>query len=82
MAAKPARSAAAGLLVSTAWLQIGSSCNRHLYCCKRSYRDQTQVGEDARFVLELEFIQCLANPHYLNCECCGQGLPLSQSHTR
>jgi hypothetical protein len=23
-------------------------------------------------VLELEFIQCLANPHYLNCECCGQ----------
>jgi hypothetical protein len=27
------------------------------------------VGEDARFVLELEFIQCLASPQYLNCEC-------------
>jgi len=31
-----------------------------------SYQDQTGVGEDGRFVLELEFIQCLANPHYLN----------------
>lgn len=63
-------------------LEIGSSCNRDLYCCNRSYRDQTQVGEDARFVLELEFIQCLANPHYLNCECVGTGsLPLSLSVT-
>lgn len=35
------------------------------WCC--SYQDQTGVGEGARFVLELEFIQCLANPHYLNC---------------
>lgn len=31
-----------------------------------SYQDQTGVGEEGRFVLELEFIQCLANPHYLN----------------
>jgi len=28
----------------------------------------TGVNEQARFVLELEFIQCLANPHYLNCK--------------
>ncbi|KAF8068301.1 MED31 [Scenedesmus sp. PABB004] len=27
---------------------------------------QTGVNEQARFVLELEFVQCLANPHYLN----------------
>ncbi|WIA10931.1 hypothetical protein OEZ85_011096 [Tetradesmus obliquus] len=31
-----------------------------------SYQAQTGVVESARFVLELEFIQCLANPHYLN----------------
>lgn len=37
-----------------------------LCCC--SYMDQTGVSEEGRFVLELEFIQCLANPHYLNCE--------------
>jgi hypothetical protein len=30
---------------------------------------QTGVTEEGRFVLELEFIQCLANPNYLNCEC-------------
>lgn len=35
--------------------------------CLCSYQDQTGVSEGARFVLELEFIQCLANPHYLNC---------------
>lgn len=32
-----------------------------------------------RFQLELEFVQCLANPNYLNCEwCCDQ--KLSQLH--
>ncbi|KAF6252762.1 mediator of RNA polymerase II transcription subunit 31-like protein [Scenedesmus sp. NREL 46B-D3] len=30
------------------------------------YLTQTGVNEHARFILELEFIQCLANPHYLN----------------
>ena len=27
-----------------------------------------EVGEKRRFQTELEFVQCLANPHYLNCE--------------
>ena len=28
----------------------------------------SEVGEKRRFQTELEFVQCLANPHYLNCE--------------
>jgi hypothetical protein len=24
-------------------------------------------SDEARFVMELEMVQCLANPHYLNC---------------
>lgn len=24
-------------------------------------------SDQARFVMELEMVQCLANPHYLNC---------------
>jgi hypothetical protein len=39
-------------------------------CCNCRYLAQTGVNEHARFILELEFIQCLANPHYLNCEPC------------
>lgn len=32
--------------------------------------DQTHTGvsDDKRFAIELEFVQCLANPHYLNCK--------------
>lgn len=28
---------------------------------------ETGVSDDKRFAIELEFVQCLANPHYLNC---------------
>ena len=28
---------------------------------------ETGCGDDERFLLELEFVQCLSNPHYLNC---------------
>lgn len=41
---------------------LPSSCH-----CVCSYQSQTGVSEEARFVLELEFIQCLASPQYLNC---------------
>ncbi len=30
---------------------------------------QTQCSERDRFVAELEFIQALSNPQYLNCAC-------------
>ena len=31
---------------------------------------EAEIGcsHEQRFGLELEFVQCLANPHYLNCE--------------
>lgn len=29
---------------------------------------ETGIPDDKRFAVELEFVQCLANPHYLNCE--------------
>jgi hypothetical protein len=49
-------------------LLLTSSCP--FFCLNffiRSYQSQTGVSEEARFVLELEFIQCLASPQYLNC---------------
>jgi hypothetical protein len=30
--------------------------------------DDVGCSDQERFVMELEFIQCLANPFYLNCE--------------
>ena len=30
--------------------------------------DENRTDEDRRFLLELEFVQCLANPGYLHCE--------------
>lgn len=33
----------------------------------RSPADLCGCPDDARFVMELEMVQCLANPHYLNC---------------
>lgn len=29
---------------------------------------ETGIPDVKRFAVELEFVQCLANPHYLNCE--------------
>lgn len=30
---------------------------------------ETEEQQRTRFQVELEFIQCLANPNYLHCEC-------------
>jgi hypothetical protein len=33
----------------------------------RSAAELCGCRDEARFVMELEMVQCLANPHYLNC---------------
>jgi hypothetical protein len=35
----------------------------------RAGEAETGCGDRQRFELELEFVHCLANPGYLNCEC-------------
>lgn len=52
------------------WLQLRKLLS-NLLCGSSSYwfsciSDDT--GNRLRFQLELEFVQCLANPNYLNCE--------------
>lgn len=32
------------------------------------FLESDDTGNRLRFQLELEFVQCLANPNYLNCE--------------
>ncbi len=36
-------------------------------CGRRAGPDEAGCSDRERFALELEFVQCLANPHYLNC---------------
>lgn len=36
--------------------------------CRVYTEDEVGCSDQERFVMELEFIQCLANPFYLNCE--------------
>ena len=33
----------------------------------KSKYEETEEQTKMRFLVELEFVQCLANPHYLNC---------------
>ena len=35
---------------------------------RRAGEAEVGCSDAERFQLELEFVQCLANPHYLNCE--------------
>lgn len=44
-------------------LVMGKVCD-HVHCCVWCPEEQARN----RFQSELEFIQCLANPNYLNCE--------------
>ena len=37
-------------------------------CRRRAGEAEVGCSDAERFQLELEFVQCLANPHYLNCE--------------
>lgn len=37
---------------------------------KKDARDMRDPREMVRFRVELEFVQCLANPFYVNCMCC------------
>ena len=41
--------------------------------CRRAGEAEVGAADAERFQLELEFVQCLANPNYLNCECCLAG---------
>lgn len=34
----------------------------------RCSQEDIGCSDEKRFLLELEFIQCLSNPHYLNCK--------------
>lgn len=36
--------------------------------CRRAGEDEVGCSDGRRFELELEFLHCLANPGYLNCE--------------
>lgn len=43
-------------------------CQCALNLCSVCGEDETGASDARRFTLELEFVQCLANPAYLNCE--------------
>lgn len=36
--------------------------------CRAHPEAETGCSGTKRFEIELEFVQCLANPHYINCE--------------
>lgn len=38
-------------------------------CRRRVGEEEVGCSDKRRFELELEFVHCLANPGYLNCEC-------------
>lgn len=55
----------------------------HLYfdsfcgCCLRIRMEQPQVSaSQEQFEVELEFVLCLANPEYINCECAVLCFPM------
>jgi hypothetical protein len=39
--------------------------------CRRAGEAEVGASDRERFELELEFLQCLANPQYLHCEWSG-----------
>lgn len=52
--------------------------------CRRTGEAETGCSDQRRFELELEFLHCLANPGYLNCEprCRAAGLVVERRHAR
>ncbi len=55
------------LLDNLGWLH--KSLTNHFYQKIMSIKEESETNNKNRFLMELEFIQCLANPQYLQCNC-------------